>query len=60
VAAYGHLKWVTADVGDPALTNHIHAVMGLTRASDTWDQFMKMMDRAYTKKGDELELLEDE
>jgi hypothetical protein len=55
-----HHQWMTADVGDPALTNHIHAVMGLMRASDTWEQFMQMMDRAYPKKGDEIELLEDE
>jgi hypothetical protein len=53
-----HHQWMTADVGDPALTNHIHAVMGFLRASDSWDQLMRMMDRAYPKKGTQIPLLE--
>lgn len=52
-----HHQWMTHDVGDPALTNHIHAVMGMMRASDSWDQLMILMDRAYPKKGTQLPLL---
>lgn len=52
-----HHQWVTEDVGDPALTAHIHAVMGLMRASDSWEQFSRMMDRAYPKKGTQIPLL---
>jgi hypothetical protein len=53
-----HHQWMTDDVGDPALTNHIHAVMGMMRASDTWEQLMRLMDRAYPKKGTQIPLLE--
>lgn len=52
-----HHQWMTPDIGDPALTNHIHAVMGMMRASDNWDQFMGLMDRAYPKKGMQIPLL---
>lgn len=52
-----HHQWMTDDVGDPALTNHIHAVMGMMRASENWEQLMILMDRAYPKKGAQLQLL---
>lgn len=52
-----HHQWMTADVGDPALTNHIHAVMGMMRASQSWDQLIILMDRAYPKKGQQIPLL---
>lgn len=52
-----HHQWMTPDIGDPALTNHIHAVMGMMRASDSWDQLMNLMDRAYPKKGTQIPLL---
>ncbi|WP_247655492.1 P63C domain-containing protein [Hydrogenophaga aromaticivorans] len=54
-----HHQWMTADVGDPALANHIHAVMGMMRAAESWDQFMRLMDRAYPKKGQQIPLLID-
>jgi hypothetical protein len=52
-----HHQWMTEDIGHPALATHIHAVMGFMRASDTWDQFMQMMDRAFPKKGNQIPLL---
>ncbi len=52
-----HHQWMTADVGDPALTNHIHAVMGMMRAAESWEQFIRLMDRAYPKKGKQIPLL---
>lgn len=54
-----HHQWMTDDVGDPALTNHIHAVMGMMRASESWEQLMTLMDRAYPKKGAQLKLLDE-
>lgn len=54
-----HHQWMTDDVGHPALTAHIHSVMGFMRACDTWDQLMIMMDRAYPKKGTQIPLLLD-
>ena len=55
-----HHQWMTEDVGHPALSAHIHAVLGLMRASDDWTQFMRLLDRAYPKKGTQLPLLTEE
>lgn len=52
-----HHQWMTDDVGHPALTTHIHSVMGFMRASDTWEQFVTLLDRAFPKKGAQLSLL---
>ncbi len=46
----------TPDIGHPALSQHLHAVTTLMRASDTWKDFMVRMDRALPKKGDKLQL----
>jgi hypothetical protein len=44
-----HHQSLTDDVGLPALAQHIYAVMGFMRASTTWDQFYRMMERAYPR-----------
>jgi hypothetical protein len=41
-----HHQWLTEDVGHPALARHIHAVVALMRACDTWQQFKALVDRA--------------
>lgn len=51
-----HHQWLTEDVGHPALAQHLHAVIGLMRASDTWDGFKGLMDRAFPKRGTNMEL----
>jgi hypothetical protein len=51
-----HHQLLTDDVGHPALAQHLHAVIGLMRASSGWDQFYRMMNRAFPKKGKTLEL----
>ncbi|MBC7620138.1 MAG: P63C domain-containing protein [Candidatus Saccharibacteria bacterium] len=55
-----HHQWLTDDVGHPALTNHIHAVMGLMRASKTWEMFKTLLDSAFPKKGTQFRLAIDE
>lgn len=55
-----HHQWLTDDVGHPALSEHIHAVTGLMRAADDWDQFKRMLDRSFPSKGDQLPLRFDE
>jgi hypothetical protein len=55
-----HHQWLTDDVGHPALTNHIHAVMGLMRASKTWDAFKDLLDMAFPKKGTQFKLAIDD
>ena len=41
-----HFQWLTQDVGHPKLQQHLASVTALMRASDNWDQFKKMLDRA--------------
>jgi P63C domain len=51
-----HHQWLTEDIGHPALAQHLYAVIGLMRLADSWDQFKQMLDRAYPKRGDSLQL----
>ncbi len=46
-----HHQWLTEDIGHPALAQHLHAVIGLMRASSNWDQFHDFLDKAFPKKG---------
>jgi hypothetical protein len=45
-----HHQWLSKDIGHPALTQHIHAISGLMRVSDTWEQFTKLLNVAFPKK----------
>jgi hypothetical protein len=51
-----HHQWLTDDVGHPALAQHLHAVIGFMRASLSWDHFYRMINRAFPKKGQTIEL----
>lgn len=51
-----HHQWLTEDVGHPALAQHLHAVIGFMRASSTWDQFYRLIQRAFPKKGQTIEM----
>ncbi len=44
-------QYLTPDLGVPALGMHLHAVMGLMRSSQTWDQFMRSLQRAFPHLG---------
>lgn len=55
-----HHQLLTDDVGHPALAQHLHAIIGLMRASSGWDQFYRMINRAFPKKGATLELALDD
>jgi hypothetical protein len=54
-------QWLTDDTGIPALTQHLYAIVGMMRAADSWDALMRMVDRAFPKRGDmpQLELFND-
>jgi hypothetical protein len=41
-----HFQWLTEDIGDPRLREHLASVITLMRASSEWTQFMRMLDRA--------------
>ena len=51
-----HHQWLTEDVGHPALAQHLHAIIGLMRASTSWIQFHDMLDKAFPKRGDTMPL----
>lgn len=55
-------QWLSDDLGHPALSQHLHAVIGLMRASANKKQFLEMLDRAFPKKGNvlQMELISDE
>jgi hypothetical protein len=44
----------TDDVGHPALAQHLHAVTALMKASRSWDEFKRMVDKVFPRKGDNL------
>ncbi|HEX7325375.1 MAG TPA: P63C domain-containing protein [Rhodanobacteraceae bacterium] len=51
-----HHQWLSSDIGHPALAQHLHAVIGLMRASNSWDEFKTLINRAFPKRGRNLEL----
>jgi len=51
-----HFQWLTEDVGDPHLREHLWSVVTLMKASDDWDQFHAMAERALPRYS-ELPLL---
>lgn len=55
-----HHQWLSGDVGHPALSAHIQGVTWLMKAADTWDQFMRSLDRAKPKVGTQFPLLTDD
>ncbi len=44
-----HHQHLSRDFGHPVLEKHIHAVVGLMKAADTWPQFHEMLERAFPK-----------
>jgi len=51
-----HHQFFTEDIGHPALQAHLYGVIGLMRAATTWDQFQRMIQRAYPKINTNLEI----
>jgi hypothetical protein len=49
-----HHQFLTDELGHPALAQHLYAVVGLMRASKTWDQFMSMLNAAFPKRNENL------
>lgn len=45
-----HFQWMTEDVGEPALTQHIHALVVLMRASSDWEKFYGSVQKALPKQ----------
>jgi hypothetical protein len=51
-----HHQWLTDDVGNPALAQHLHTVITLMKLSDSWAKFYGMLNQAFPKRGDTLGL----
>jgi len=58
-----HHQFLTDDIGHPALAQHLYGVVGLMRITDeqgdvpvVWDRFMGIVDKAYPRRGDTLQL----
>jgi hypothetical protein len=45
-------QWLSDDVGVPALSQHLFALIALARANTNWKRYMEMVDRAFPKFGD--------
>ena len=50
-----HHSWLTADIGHPRLREHLSAVIALMKSSTTWDQFMRSLNRALPKYGENIQ-----
>ncbi len=49
-----HHQWLTEDVGHPALAQHLYALIGFMRVSNSWKQFYELVQKAYPKRGETL------
>lgn len=48
-------QWLTIDVGDPKLQEHLISVITLMRASANWASFKRLLARALPKPGEQIE-----
>ncbi len=44
-----HFQWLTEDIGHPKLREHLASVTTLMKASNKWDDFKRMLNRALPK-----------
>jgi hypothetical protein len=51
-----YFQWLTTDIGHPRLREHLTAVVALMRASDSWNSFVKAINRALPKPQSQTEL----
>ena len=49
-----HHQYLTRDVGHPALSRRLYELIGMSRASDHWDKFYRLVDRIYPKMNSTL------
>lgn len=56
---YRYHQWLTEDIGNPRLREHLWAVIGLMRASSNWRNFYSLLNRAFPKHADHPQLFID-
>jgi P63C domain len=54
-----HFQYLTEDIGNPRLREHLWAVIGLMRASSNWRNFYSLLNRAFPKYTDHPQLFID-
>lgn len=52
-----HHQFLSEDVGQPDLRDHILQIIPLMRVSRTWDGFQKLLDVAFPRKGTQMDLV---
>lgn len=55
-----HFQWLTEDHGVPELKTHLSGVIALMRASSSWRNFKRLLERAYPKPGQQIDLFEED
>ncbi len=53
---YRYHRWLTDDVGHPALREHLASIITLMKASPNWATFYRMLQRALPKYDDQMAL----
>ncbi|EGY24593.1 phage protein [Desulfovibrio sp. A2] len=51
-----HTQFLSEDLGQPDLKNHILQVIALMKAATTWKAFLTLVDRVFPKQGQQLHL----
>jgi hypothetical protein len=46
---YQHHRYLTRDIGHPELKRRLYELIGMARASETWDKFYKVVDRTFDR-----------
>ena len=47
-------QWLSDDIGIPDLNQHLFAIIGFMRASANWDEFYRLIQRAFPIQSDQL------
>ena len=47
---FRHHQFLTEDIGHPALQEHLHGVIAIMRAAQSWDHFQDLLTTAYPKR----------
>lgn len=55
-----HHQWLSSDVGHPALSQHVHSIIGFMKIAENWEQLLSMVDKVYPKRGSQISLLLDD
>jgi hypothetical protein len=46
---YQHHRYLTRDIGHPELKRRLYELIGMARASETWDKFYRVVDRTFDR-----------